>query len=407
VCPVTISETVLPGGQDGGPAAPSRRARLLLVALPPLLGFLLGQALDYVAAAHYGFAGGFLGPGQWIHKDSHLYLAIANRGYTLFRCHKSTIPPHSYCGNAGWLPLYPGLIKLLRIAGTPRTWAGKYLAEAFALGTMVLVWMLIGPSWSAPCLLALALAAVFPGQIYYFAVFPVSLVAFLCLAFLLLLTRRRYVLAGLAGAAAAWAYPIGFLLPAVAVVYTAIADRGRSFMAWLDRVLPSAGIAALGTVALLATYQVWVRVWDAYFLVQAKYGNGFHDPAVIFLQSLTGAPPARYAIQGANEGYKFLPAKAQTILVAALVLTLAVAALTVWRTSLTRTGWAVLCYTVIVWLFPLTQSIAVSRYRSEALLIPCVALVRRLPVVVQAPLVAVAAWIAFGMAGLFFQVKLI
>lgn len=408
MCPVTINKTVLTGGQGSDPTAPSRRARFLLVALPPLVAFVVGQALDYAAAAHYGFAGGFFGPGRWIHKDAHLYLAIATRGYTLFRCHKSTIPPHSYCGNAGWLPLYPGLIRLLRGFGAPRTWAGKYLAEAFALGTLVLVWLLIGPSWSARSLLALALAAVFPGQIYYFAVFPVSLVAFLSAGFLLLLSRRHYVLAGLAGAAAAWAYPTGFLLPGVAVLYTAIADRGRSFADWLERVLPSAGIAALGTVALLLTYQVWTHAWDAYFLVQAKYGNGFHDPAAIFLASLKGGgPPVRYAIQGPNPGYKYLAARAQTVLVAALVLTLAVASLTVWRTSLTRTDWVVLCYTVIVWLFPLTQSIAVSRYRSEALLIPCVALVRRLPVAIQIPLVAAAAVIAFGMAGLFFQVKLI
>jgi hypothetical protein len=46
-------------------------------------------------------------------------------------------------------------------------------------------------------------------------------------------------------------------------------------------------------------------------------------------------------------------------------------------------------------------------YVTRPCLIPCVALVRRLPVVVQVPLVAVAAWIAFGMTGLFFQVKLI
>jgi hypothetical protein len=215
------------------------------------------------------------------------------------------------------------------------------------------------------------------------------------------------VAAGLAGAAAAWAYPTGFLLPAVAVIYTAIADRGRSFADWLARVIPSAGIPALGITALLLAYQAWTRRWNAYFLVQAKYGNGFHDPVAIFLASLTGGAPARYSVAGPNLGYRYLPPKVETVLVAVLVLTLAAAALTRWRTSLTRVDWVVLCYTVLVWLFPLTQSIAVSRYRSEALLVPAVVLVRRLPVAVQIALVAVAAWIAFGMAGLFFQARLI
>ena len=89
------------------------------------------------------------------------------------------------------------------------------------------------------------------------------------------------------------------------------------------------------------------------------------------------------------------------------MLILVVAALTVWRSSLTKPDWAVLCYTVLIWLFPLTQSAAVSRYRSEVLLIPCVALFRRLPVTIQIPVVLAAGWIAFGMAELFFRGKLV
>ena len=409
MCPVTISETVLPGGQDSGPAAPSRRARLLLLALPPLLAFVLAHMVDYVAAAHIGLSSGFFSPWRWIHRDSHLYLNVAATHYRLFHCHKSTIAPHSWCGNAGWLPLYPELISLLGKFGASLPWAGKYLAEAFGLGTLVLVWLLIGPSWSAPSLLALALAAVFPGQIYLFAVFPVSLAAFLSLAFLLLLARGRYVLAGLAGAAAAWAYPTGFVLAGVAVAYTAIADRGRSLGEWLRRVLPSAGIAALGFALLLAAYQYWTSAWNAYFLVQAKYGNGLHNPVAIFLSSFayTHSPVVQYAIQQPNIGYHHLAPRYQTVLVAALVLILVVAALTVWRSSLTKPDWAVLCYTVLTWLFPLTQSAAVSRYRSEVLLIPCVALFRRLPVAIQIPVVLAAGWIAFGMAELFFRGKLV
>jgi hypothetical protein len=289
----------------------------------------------------------------------------------------------------------------------PLTWAGLYLADLFAVGMLLLTWVLIGPSWSAPRLLALAFAAVFPGQIYYFAIFPVSLAAFLSLAFLLLLVRRWYVLAGLSAALAAWTYPAGFLLAPVALLYTAIADRGRSFARWLDRVVPSVGIPVIGIVGLALAYQIRVHAWNAYLLVQAKYGNGFHDPVSSFLISIFGGPPARYPIQSLNLGYDYLAPKLQTILVAALVLGLLTAGVTVWRRSMTRADWAVLCFTVIVWLFPLTQSIAESRYRSEALLIPCVALVRRLPVVVQGPLVIAAGGIAFGMALLFYQNKLI
>jgi hypothetical protein len=404
---MTMSDTAVPRGQRGGTGVRSRQRRLLLLVLPPLLAFAAAHAVDYAAAARIGMASRYFSPKPWIHWDSHLYLAIAAKGYTLFRCTKPTTAPHSWCGSAGWLPLYPGLISLLGRLGVPLTWAGYYLAEGFALGTFFLAWLLIGPSWSASRLLALGLAAVFPGQVYFFAIFPVSLVAFLSLAFLLLLARRRYFLAGLAGAAAPWAYATGFVLAGVAAGYTVIADRGRSVGQWLQRVLPSAGVAALGIAALLFAYQGWTGAWDAYLMVQAKYGNGIDNPVTSFLVSLDGGPHARYAIQDPNRGYRFLAPKAQTVFVAVLVLTLLVAALTWWRRSMTRTDWAVLCYTVLVWLFPLTQSVAVSRYRSEALLVPCVALVRRLPVVVQVPLVVAAGWIAFGMAPLFFHGKLI
>jgi hypothetical protein len=407
---MTVPEAAQPGDRHGS-GARSRQARLALLALlvlPPLLAFLLAQAVDFAAAAHSGFAAGYLTPGRWTHWDGHLYLAIAAKGYTLQRvCHRATLPPHSYCGTAGWLPLFPGMISLLGRFGVPLPWGGLYIAEVFAAGTMFLVWLLIGPSWSPQSLLALSLAAVFPGQIYFFALFPVSLVAFLALGFLLLMSRRRYLLAGLAAAAAAWAYPIGLLLAPVAAAYTAIADHGRSVAQWLRRALPTVGLASLGILALLLAYQHWVGAWDAFFLVQAKYGNGFHNPVAIFLVSLDGAGHARYAIQDPNPGYKYLPPKAQTVYVAGLVTSLIVSAAAWWRKHLTRTDWAVLCYTAIVWLLPLTQSVAVSRYRSEALLVPCVALVRRFPVPVQAALVAVAAWIAFAMAPLFFAGKLI
>jgi hypothetical protein len=402
---MAMPETAQP--ERGGALSRSGWARVALVVGPPLLAFLLAQAVDFASAVHSGFATGYLTPARWTHWDAHLYLAIAAKGYTLRHCHKPTIPPHAYCGTAGWLPLFPSLINLLGRLGVPLPWGGFYLAEIFAAGTMFLVWLLIEPSWSPRSLLPLALAAVFPGQVYFFALFPVSLVAFLALGFLLLLSRRRYVLAGLAGAAAAWAYPVGLLLAPVAAAFTLIADRGRSVAQWLSRALPAAGLAALGIVALLLAYQRWVGAWDAFFLVQAKYGNGFHNPVAIFLVSLDGAGHARYAIQDPNPGYKHLAPKAQTVYVAGLVVSLVASAAAWWRRNLTRTDWVVLCYTVIVWVLPLTQSAAVSRYRSEALLVPCVALVRRLPLPVQVLLVVVAAWIAFEMAPLFFAGKLI
>ena len=86
--------------------------------------------------------------------------------------------------------------------------------------------MLIGPSWSFSHLCCLALAACFPGIIYYYAVFPVSLLTFLSLACLMLFIRRRYLLAGLTGALCAWAFTLGPLVAVVLLVSAVIVNRG-------------------------------------------------------------------------------------------------------------------------------------------------------------------------------------
>jgi hypothetical protein len=175
-----------------------------------------------------------------------------------------------------------------------------------------------------------------------------------------------------------------------------LVDRGPR----LWRVLAeSAGIAFGGFALLLLANRLWVGSWTAYIDAQAKYGNGVHNPVGTFLASFTGGPPAKYVIQDPNVGYTYVIPKAQTAFVALLALGLV--AWTISRRPVSRADWVILSYTVLVWLTPLVDGTSLSRYRIEALLVPCVALGTRLPRVVLVALVAAAAVLAVGLTSLF------
>ena len=93
--------------------------------------------------------------------------------------HRSPVPAPQLCGTVGWAPLYPGSISFLGHLGLSLPVAGMVLSFLFAYLTLQALWVLIGPAWSFSSLCCLALAACFPGMIYYYALFPVSLLTFL------------------------------------------------------------------------------------------------------------------------------------------------------------------------------------------------------------------------------------
>ena len=109
--------------------------------------------------------------------------------------------------------------------------AGVMLSLLFAYLTLQVLWVLIGPSWTFSSLCCLAFAACFPGMIYYYALFPISLLTFLSVLCLLLFIRRRYVLAGLVGALCAWAFATGPLIGVVLLVAAVFVVRWPGLLA--------------------------------------------------------------------------------------------------------------------------------------------------------------------------------
>lgn len=374
----------------------SYRSRLLALAqrvAPPLLAFVLARLVLHTVARAAGYKP--LLAQTWQRWDSAHYLSIATGGYELFSC--ARLPgydPAEYCGNAAWLPGFPLLIHLLSALGPSPEQCGVLIAAGFTLASLALLWNgFLGPEWSARGLLALLLAALFPGHVYYHAVFPVSMCLFFQLAALKLYVSKRFVLAGMAGALAAFTYSSGFFLAAVFGLHLLLWRRREPLADQVRRQLEVAGLTLAGFLAFLAVLRVEVGVWNAYPLVQAKYHYRFTVPWIPVAQQLRESLQPTAALAR------------QAVFVAVLIGLLLWAALREPRAPL---GALLVMFALTYWLTPLMLGPGyVAVVRSESMLLPVVALAKRLPLGVLMVMVAFALVSALGIDPLFFRAILV
>jgi Gpi18-like mannosyltransferase len=322
--------------------------------LPPLAAWLAAAALLCATAGATGHSP--FEASTWARFDSAHYESIARHGYDLHRCRPGEGPSDraQWCGNTAWFPAYPLLLAAAGAIGFPLEPAGVVISWLAAAGTLLLLWR-----WFLHGRLgALVCAAFAPGVVYLYAVYPMSLFALASVVFVRLL-ERRHRLAGIAGAVAALAYPIGMVLvPVLAVVYA----RRR-----LERVVLLAGPAVVAGLALLLAQRLQTGSWAAYFRVANNYG-GLHEPAQTFWTWL------RVLWQSSGPfGYTLAPVW-QLLLVT--VLLVAVVAAVVRRRD--ARDLALLVWCVGVWIVPLLQP-GQSLWRSEAALVLLTPLLARLP----------------------------
>ena len=329
---------------------------------------------------------------SWSRWDSRLYLEIARSGYTLTHC--GNIPhrrPTDYCGPSGWFPGYPYLVRALAHGGLDYELAGRLLAVGALIGTLCVLWF--GFLRHRPLgqgLSGMALAAVFPGAVYYGALFPVSLVTLATMGTLLLMQQQRWLWAGACGMVAAAAYPSGVLLAAAAVVPLLTPSLGS----WRRRTLTALAIGGpiVGAYGLvLFEYQRTVGHWDAWFKVQKGFGHQLVVPAITFAKVLkafaTGSLPRWTG--------------AQSLLVVALLI---LAGLVVYRSwaQLALSERAAVVVSVCWWVTPLSISGGLALYRADALVLPIVIIVVRARPRAVYTVTAAAAVIAYFVARLFF-----
>jgi hypothetical protein len=383
---------------------PARTNALELLG-PPFVALVAGLSL-IASRAPRGWMSVF-DPATFNHWDAGQYLKIAQHGYRAStRCNIS--PAVHLCGNITWFPGYPGLIRLLASAHI------GYLAAALAISwicwylTLLMVWVLstnkTARGGTARGIACLALAAVFPGQVYFTALFPISLVTFAVLLCIWLATRASFatttttaVRTGVAGVVAGVAYPLAMAAAPALLACALVTRRARTAM------LAGAASVVVGFGLVLAYAQLSVGKWNAYFISEREeYGVRTHNPLTLLT--------SRYhqLLHPSSSTWRTITqqgALATLLVVVAIVVTIPV--LVRARRAADLTDIALLGTACIAWLVPYVGAGALSIYRSEACLIVVVPLLRRLPVWVIAALACAAAVIAYNMAPLFFSGALI
>jgi hypothetical protein len=312
----------------------------------------------------------------WSRWDSILYEDIARDGYDLFRCPAGS-ELTGWCGDAGWFPAYSWLIGGLHLAGLPLRGTAVVVSWALAGATIVLLWAtFLERRTGATAVAALVFAAFTPGVVYHYAVFPLSLLALSTIGCLWFLVRGRWLLAGAAGAVAVLSYPLGVVLFPVAAVWILL-ERRVPARERLRRVASSCGPMVGALLVFALDQRLETGRWNAYYLVQEKYGHEWQSPLAAWWHAITtvsGAGAAAIAVQTALV----------TVALGA-VLVHAVAR----RRTLDRTDELLLLWAVGTWVVPLSQSV-VALQRTQAALLPLAVLVARLPRRVLVPLAASA-----------------
>ena len=134
----------------------------------------------------------------WVRWDSGLYLSVAEHGYHLFRCRSLVYGRGNWCGNAGWFPAYPWLVRGLHLLDVPFAQAGLAISWLAGAVMLVVVWRGFGRRRTlGQAAVVVGYAAFAPGLVYDFALFPLSLLSLCAVTAFALADRGRWLPAGL------------------------------------------------------------------------------------------------------------------------------------------------------------------------------------------------------------------
>lgn len=302
--------------------------------LVPLLSYLASTAITWLAAALAG-VDFWSTAGRW-RWDSEHYLSIASRGYESFRCiDRYPDFPDVWCGNTAWFPGYSLAIRGVAWFGVPYELAGVLVSEACFLASLLILWRLLGNRLTTNSVGAMALAAVFPGGVYFHAIFPISMCLLGLLVVIVGVRRESWWLAGLGGFVALSTHMIG-VIGLVALALSAIFGWRR--FDWGGRLLRVGGAIGLGGLAYpgaLAVIHAYTGSWTIYFEHQRDaYGQGgLKNPLeqvvrfweTPFWEWYPLKPDATWLVQASTHAH-------QSQLVINLVLATLIAAVALWRT---------------------------------------------------------------------------
>lgn len=253
---------------------PLMRARIV-----PLISFVTSNLMMWLTAALTGLS--YWTAADRMRWDARIYLSIASDGYESYRC-RERFPdlPDVWCGNTAWFPGYPAVVRAVASIGMPYELAGILVSEAFFLGSLLVLWKLFDQRLTWQSGAAMLAAAVFPGAIYFHAVFGISMCLFGLLLTVYAVRRESWILAALGSFIAFSTHMVGVI--GVIALAASAAFGWRSF-AWPQRLLRVGAASVIGALAL--PWALWkihfdTGSWTIYWEHQKDAFNtgGFFNP---------------------------------------------------------------------------------------------------------------------------------
>ncbi|MFF4582892.1 hypothetical protein ACFY15_31605 [Streptomyces sp. NPDC001373] len=384
------------------PVRPARAGRVRR-ALPPVVAWLVSNLVTWLVAAA-SVAGDGSRVAYWSTAarrrwDSEHYLSIARGGYEMFRC-RDRYPdfPDVVCGNVAWFPGYPMAVRALSGTGLSYELSAAVVTETALLGMFAVLWWLLGAVLTRATGLTLAIGAVFPGGVYFHAVFPIALATLALLVCVAGVKRGSWWTAAGGGFVAVSCHPVGAVAVVMLLSSALFAWRGDAWPLRCAKAGLSAAVAACGV--LWAEWLMWQATgrWDAYATIQrVSYGQGdLREPFAELVRAYDVPFRSWYTPKGrlpwlvehalaAHRPQLWLNA----VFVVLVVATAAV--LLVRERRLAVEEWAALVLTVAVFLVPFLAGAQMSWYRNHAQMFVGLVLVRRMSPWVQVPLLAACA----------------
>jgi hypothetical protein len=275
-----------------------KSAKLAYWVVPILVYLFIYSSAEVIA-----YMGNCHGWGEicWSRYDSGLYLEISKIGHTLYPCRVEdgySLQSGAWCGNAGWAPLYPFLMYLLQaLSGFEMANCGIFISHAFFIGYLFVSASVIGiKSFHFNNFISLILCGIFPGGIYFFSIFPMSLTVFFISLIFWSVHKQKLQYAIIPAFLLAISYSsaivifFSFGLYWIYVFITQIEKKdGRFSFSELKTQLslkkPVGSFfyfillpGLMGMIALFVYDYIVTGHWNAMYLVQAKYGHSVSNP---------------------------------------------------------------------------------------------------------------------------------
>ena len=370
--------------------------QIVLVLCP----FMFSQIVLALILHYTGFK--YFDSSNWLRWDSVHYLQIADKGYEFFPCAGKfgySSSATEMCGNTGWFPGYPLLIRLFSFFGADTTLLAGVLSKVFYLLTIFMVMNIIGiKEFSLKNFLILSIATFCFGFIYYNAIFPISTMLFFVLSGLYFYIKKQIWFTGLFCFLASVSYPTGFLLSIVFAI-SILCKKNECLKQKLTTLLIPIIMGFLGIVAVFVFFQITVNDWTAFMQVQAKYRHDFKSPItnmISFFQNASLLAP--FSINN------FIQYQSFFIIIGYIIISFYFFINRMFKNELYL--WAYI-YTTLFFIFPWLVAGDLSRYRSESLLLPFVFLLKEVKTKWLAVILICFLGIGMPMSYLFFTSVLV